>query len=80
MGIEIKTTGMLIDELFTTNMKCWFAQEIIMKETDSIKISEAAKNAQELNNRRNQLIRAIDKSLGQEATTFTSKTYSKENL
>lgn len=78
MGIEQKTTGMLIDELFTTNMKCWYAQESIMKETDTIRVAEAAKNAQDLNNRRNQLIRAIDRSLGQESSTFTSKTYNKD--
>lgn len=75
MGIETKTLGMLIDELITTNLKCWFSQEEIMTETDSIKIGNSAKRAQELNGRRNQLIRAIDVLNGNEQFSYTSKTY-----
>lgn len=75
MGIETKTLGMLVDELITTNLKCWFSQEEVMTENDPIKIANAAKRAQELNGRRNQLIRAIDALNGNEQFSYTSKTY-----
>jgi hypothetical protein len=75
MNIEQKTIGTLIDELITTNIKCWFAQETVMSETDPIKIASAAKRAQETNARRNTLIRAIDLRLGEGASTQLEKTY-----
>ena len=75
LDINKKTLGTLIDELFTTNMKCWFAQETVMSETDPIKVTNAAKQAQSLNARRNKLIRAIDEYSGEDNTTLTSKTY-----
>ena len=61
MKVEEKSIGFLIDELITTDLKCWFAQEKIMDK--SLSESERlmnAERAQELNNRRNLLIRAID--------------------
>lgn len=78
MGIETKTIGFLIDELITTDLKCWFAQEDLM----NMSLSEeerfkAAIRTQETNSRRNQLIRAIDEVLGQSANSVTSKTYTK---
>ena len=75
MNIAIKTLGMLIDELITTNMKCWFAQETVMRESDPVKVSTAAKQAQQLNARRNQLIRAIDERIGEGILTVSEKTY-----
>jgi hypothetical protein len=72
--ITKKSTATLIDELITTSMKCWFAQESVMNETDDDKVAEAAKMAQMTNARRNALIRAIDKRLG-ETNTQLSKTY-----
>ena len=76
MGLEIKSIGFLIDELITTDLKCWFAQENILNtqlsEHDRL---EAAIKAQQLNDRRNQLIRAIDVRLGDADISPTSKTY-----
>ena len=50
MGIETKTIGQLIDELCTTSQKCFRAQD-----------DKEYENAQQLNKRRCDLIRAIDK-------------------
>jgi hypothetical protein len=74
MNIETKSTASLIDELITTSMKCWFAQEDVMKETDPEKVAKAAKLAQETNARRNALIRAIDGRLG-DTNSQLPKTY-----
>lgn len=72
MDIRMKSVGILIDELITTDMKCWFAQEDIINDVCP---TEAAKKAQQLNARRNQLIRAIDEALGQGDISPTDKTY-----
>ena len=74
MNIEQKSTATLIDELITTSMKCWYAQEDVMSETESDKVADAAKLAQLTNARRNELIRAIDERLG-ETNTPLGKTY-----
>ena len=74
--ISKKSIGYLIDELITTDMKCWFAQEDIMNESLSTeKRLQSAIRAQEMNNRRNQLIAAIDSELGQGHLSPTSKSY-----
>ena len=74
--ISKKSIGYLIDVLITTDMKCWFAQEDIMDESLSTeKRLQAAIRAQEMNNRRNQLIAAIDSELGQGHLSPTSKSY-----
>lgn len=73
--IAQKSIGTLIDELFSTNNKCWFAQEDVMTQTDPIKVAAAAKKAQETNARRNALIRAIDERLGESGNTQLGKTY-----
>ncbi len=73
--IEVKSIGILIDELITTSLKCWFKQEIICASANREEISDAAKAAQSLNKRRNDLIRAIDKRLGDAAKSPTTKTY-----
>ncbi len=78
MGIENKTLGFLIDELITTDLKCWFSQENLMD--TSLSEEErltAAIRTQETNSRRNQLIRAIDNLMGQGANSVTTKTYTK---
>lgn len=72
--ITKKSTATLIDELITTSMKCWHAQEAVMGEADSDKMAKAAKMAQITNVRRNKLIRAIDDRLG-ETNTPLGKTY-----
>ena len=76
-GITIsnKSLGFMVDELITTSMKCWFAQETIMTASDAQEIAAAAKNAQSLNARRNALIRAIDERVGESSISLTSKTY-----
>lgn len=74
MSIEIKSLGVLIDELVTCDLKCWFQQEIICQSTDHAKVAEAAQKAQALNARRNALIQAIDRKAGEKFTT-TDKTY-----
>jgi hypothetical protein len=76
MGIENKTPGMLIDELFSTDQKCWLEQDKIMNSNLSIEErSTAATNAQKLNKRRNALIQAIDRVLGFDEFSPTGKTY-----
>jgi hypothetical protein len=74
-AIEKKSFGSLVDELITTSMKCWHAQERIMAGGTDEQVAAAAKNAQQLNARRNALIRAIDGRQGDGATTQTGKTY-----
>jgi hypothetical protein len=78
MGIETKTLGFLIDELITTDLKCYFAQEVLMDKnlTDEERL-QAAIRTQETNSRRNQLIRAIDKLTGGQAFSVTDKSYTK---
>ena len=75
MDIGRKSISMLIDELITTNIKCWYAQERLMSSTNDHDIAKAAKDAQSLNARRNALMRAIDETLGQEDITLTRKSY-----
>lgn len=72
--ITKKSTATLIDELITTSMKCWYAQEDVMSDGGPDKVAEAAKLAQITNARRNALIRAIDERLG-ETNTPLGKTY-----
>ena len=75
MEIDRKSIGTLIDELITTSLKCWFAQETIMNSDDEKELAIAAKKAQLMNARRNALIRAIDKRLGEDDISPTDKTY-----
>lgn len=75
MEISQKSLGILVDELITTSLKCWAAQESICSETNSETIAIAAKHAQSLNRRRNDLIRAIDAAVGQSDLSPTPKTY-----
>jgi hypothetical protein len=75
--IREKTLGFLVDELISTDLKCWFAQEALMQEglTDQERL-DAAIRTQETNNRRNRLIRAIDEIAGQAGESVTTKSYS----
>lgn len=72
-----KTTGELIDQLITADIRCWFAQENIMNEdlSDELRL-EAAILAQQTNARRIALIRAIDEKLNESNVGFL-KTYDK---
>lgn len=75
-GIREKTLGMLVDELATTNIKCFMAQEEMLNpKKTSEQQKDAGRRAQELNARRNKLIRAIDELMGFKDQTHTAKTY-----
>ena len=74
MGIELKSIGEMIDQLSVTNIKCFMAQETVMKSADEHEIAVASKNAQILNKRRNELINAIDEYM-QDKNSPTGKTY-----
>jgi hypothetical protein len=74
MNIRLKSIGVLIDELITTDIKCWFAQEDVLRGEGDVALV-GAKKAQEFNARRNQLIRAIDELLGEDDISPTGKTY-----
>lgn len=76
--IDVKSIGFLIDELISTNLKCWFAQEAVQLHEISGNhkaCAEAAVAAQRFNARRNQLIRAIDRRFGEVDISPTEKTY-----
>ena len=75
MDISKKSIGVLIDELITTSLKCWFAQEAVMMRKDERGVAQAAKTAQEMNARRNALIREIDRRLGEQYFSPTEKSY-----
>ena len=79
MSLETKTIGQIIDQFVTVQIRCWMAQERIMDQalTESERL-DAAITAQKQNAIRTELIRIIDKKLGDESTTNTSKTYLKE--
>lgn len=74
-----KSTAFLIDEFFTTLMKCWYAQEFLMDESlsDKERLHHAIQ-IQVLNARRNEYIRLIDERLGEEDRSALEKTYSNE--
>jgi hypothetical protein len=75
MEIDKKTTPVLIDELITCLIKCFMAQEKVMHGETEHEIAIAAKQAQELNARRNKLIRAIEERMGESSAGQTEKTY-----
>lgn len=76
MRFSEKSVAFLIDELITTSMKCWHAQEVIMDEslTETQRLDGAIR-AQQMNARRNALMRAIDERLGEGDRSVTEKTY-----
>jgi hypothetical protein len=76
MSIKEKTAGQLIDELITTDLRCWFAQEDIMNKSLSEENRlQAAIRAQEQNAKRTELIRAIDSILSNIEFSNVTKTY-----
>jgi hypothetical protein len=75
MSIDMKSIGELFDLLVTADVKCYMAQEKIAdKNTSHADLVTYALQAQAMNKRRNELIRAIDKRLGDD-NTVTEKTY-----
>ncbi len=70
------TPGQLIDLLFTTDYKCWWAQERLLdKNLSAEERADEARKAQEYNAKRTNLIRTIDMTLGFTKDTNTEKTY-----
>jgi hypothetical protein len=76
MDISRKSIAMMIDELITTSMRCWFAQEMIMNKNllESQRL-EAAERAQIMNAKRAALMKAIDEKLGDGEIGTSLKTY-----
>jgi hypothetical protein len=62
MNIETKTIGQLIDELTITNLKVW---HLIDKVMDGTATREEAQAVQTFNLQRSELVRAIDRRLGE---------------
>lgn len=75
MDISRKSTATLIDELITTSMKCWHAQDELMSGKTDEEVVGHAKMAQRMNARRNLLIRAIDERLGELDLSPLEKSY-----
>jgi hypothetical protein len=76
VGVETKTPGQLIDELFTVSMKLWVTQDSIhaMTTDEEDWSTEVISLAMDLNRRRTELIAAIDGVLGHEPA-LTKKVY-----
>jgi len=74
--ISQKTVACLIDELITADIRCWMAQDRLMDEslTDKERLASAI-TAQVSNKRRSDLMRAIDKRLGEGQFAGMNKTY-----
>ncbi len=76
MSLKEKTPAQLLDELITTDLRCWFAQEQIMNPELSIEQRfDAAVRAQEQNAKRTELIRILDEFFGFTKETNTTKSY-----
>ena len=67
LSIDEKRTSELIDELITASIKCYMAQEVGP--------SRNLELAQQMNKKRNMLVRAIDKRLDETYTSPEEKTY-----
>lgn len=62
MSIEIKTLGQLIDELVIANLKIWHLIDRVMDGSGTL---EDAQEVQSFNSQRSELVRAIDRQLGE---------------
>ena len=62
MGIETKTLGQMIDELCVVNLKIWHLIDRVMDGSGTL---EDAQSVQEFNSQRAELVRVIDKRLGE---------------
>jgi len=78
MGIEVKTPSMLVDELITANIKCFMAIDRLhqyAEQGDEIASGRESILVHKLNNRRNELMAALDRVLGHGNGTVMEKTY-----
>lgn len=73
-NIGMKSIAELFDGLVTTIVKCYLKQDQLMSSPDS-EVVQVARDIQTLNKRRNELMREIDKRLGDSDITVTDKTY-----
>ena len=73
---QLTSLGKLVSDLTETLINCWDAQEAVMHSLDSAQVAGAARDAQRLNAKRNNLIRELDHRLGEGDITATRKTYS----
>ena len=62
MGIETKTLGQMIDELCVVNLKIWHLIDRVMDGSGTL---EDAQAVQTFNSQRAELVRALDKRLGE---------------
>ena len=62
MSIEIKTVGQLIDELIIVNLRIWHLVDRAMAGTATAEETQAT---QLFNHQRSELVRAIDRRLGE---------------
>ena len=77
MDVRTKSIGFLIDQLITTNLRCWFAQEDIMNPNlpEGTRL-DAAIRAQAQNAIRSKLIKALDTAFDEgDITMGGDKTY-----
>lgn len=77
---KLHTLAILTLNLKQTNMKCWNAQEVVMKHPTldvnvAWVVAKAAIQAQKLNAIRNSLIREMDELLGENQYTQLEKSY-----
>lgn len=75
MEIDRKSIGTLIKELTTVTVLCFMAQERIKAAQTTEEKAAAGDDAQSLNAKINQYIRALDQRLGESEITPASKTY-----
>jgi len=73
--ITQRTIAELIDQLITTNLRCWTAQDQVRTAPTVEERAEAGAVAQTTNALRNQLIRAINERLGEADNSPLPKTY-----
>lgn len=74
--ISQKTIACLIDELVTSSLKCWHAQDMIsIPGASDSDVAKASKLAQSMNARRCALMKAIDERLSESEFSVTPKTY-----
>lgn len=76
MSVKERGFGELLDQLITTSIRCWMAQEVIMDENrPEEERLQGAITAQKSNKKRNELIRAIDEIMGMSDRSPDEKSY-----
>jgi RNA processing factor Prp31 len=77
--VDVKTIGTLIDDLSILNIRIWMLIDIVIGKSKNTytaeEIANFAKQIQELNSRRTQIVRAIDERLGTVKNILPEKIY-----